>query len=88
MAGGRVVGDNGAFYFFYERKTRRRTRRYAKSSGQRALDRGLLEAIRSEVREVEGSAVAAGQPYREADLVTRHQRAHGLAKLASRLLKN
>lgn len=64
-----VVGENGAFYFRYNSKTRRMTRRYAKSSEQRAQDRGLLEAIRSDVlREVEGSAVAADQAYREADL--------------------
>lgn len=64
-----VVGENGAFYFRYDDARRTMMRRYAKSPEERQRDKRLLEAIREAVlAEVPGAAVAADQPYREADL--------------------
>lgn len=64
-----VVGENGAFYFRYEDKTKKLTRRYAKDAVERSGDALKLQAIREAVlREVPGAAVAADQAYREADL--------------------
>ena len=64
-----VVGENGAFYFRYDDARRTMLRRYAKSAEERQRDQHLLEAIREAVlAEVPGAAVAADQPYREADL--------------------
>lgn len=64
-----VVGENGAFYFRYEDATRKLTRRYAKLPLERAQDKVRLEEIREAVlEEIPGTAVAADQAYREADL--------------------
>jgi hypothetical protein len=64
-----LVGENGAFYFYYNRQDRKMTRRYWKSAQERRTDRVRLDAIRDKVlAEVPGSALAADQAYREADL--------------------
>ncbi len=64
-----VVGENGAFYFRYDHAARRMTRRYARSDAERAHDRERLTAIGAEVLQaVPGTALAADQAYREADL--------------------
>ncbi|HTP97104.1 MAG TPA: HAD-IIB family hydrolase [Burkholderiales bacterium] len=64
-----VVGENGAFYFRYDSAARRMIRRYASDERERAADRARLAALRDRIlREVPGSALAADQPYREADL--------------------
>lgn len=64
-----VVGENGAFYFSYDRGRRRVVRRWAQSRGERARGRERLEAVRERVlEEVRGSRVAGDQAYREADL--------------------
>ena len=64
-----VVGENGAFYFRYDRAARHMVRRYAASSEQRAANREGLAAVRDRIlRAVPGCAVAADQHYREADL--------------------
>ncbi|MBX3598779.1 MAG: HAD family phosphatase [Rhizobiaceae bacterium] len=64
-----VVGENGAFYFRFDPAERLMKRAYAKSLTDRTADRQKLDAIRERVlREVPGAAVAADQPYREADL--------------------
>jgi HAD superfamily hydrolase (TIGR01484 family) len=64
-----VVGENGAFYFRYEAKTKRMIRRYAKDDGQRRIARDRLNEIqRAVLAEVPGAAVASDQAYREADL--------------------
>ena len=64
-----VVGENGAFYFRYERAERKMRRVYVRSAEQRALDKQRLAALADEiVRRVPGSAVAADQAYRESDL--------------------
>jgi HAD superfamily hydrolase (TIGR01484 family) len=64
-----VVGENGAFYFHYDRRSRRMQRVYADDADTRARHRARLSAIASEILQaVPGAAVAADQAYRETDL--------------------
>jgi HAD superfamily hydrolase (TIGR01484 family) len=64
-----VVGENGAFYYRYDRTLRKMQRRYFKTAEQRAADRGRLEEVKLKIlAEVPGCAVSADQAYREADL--------------------
>ncbi|MGH6945206.1 MAG: HAD-IIB family hydrolase [Geminicoccaceae bacterium] len=77
-----VVGENGAFYFAYERATRRMLRSFWTSARQRADDRMRLELLRARIlAEVPGAAVAADQAFREADLAIDH--AEDVAPLAA-----
>jgi HAD superfamily hydrolase (TIGR01484 family) len=64
-----VVGENGAFWFRYDRN-RHRLRRYFWSSPEaRAAARVRLDGLeRAILAAVPGSAIAADQPYRIADL--------------------
>jgi HAD superfamily hydrolase (TIGR01484 family) len=64
-----LVGENGAFYFHYDDREKKMIRRYWKSTEERRVDRGKLDAIREKVLTgVPGCAVATDQAYREADL--------------------
>jgi hypothetical protein len=64
-----VIGENGAFYFRYDRSARRMQRRFARSESERQQDVARLAAIERQVlAEVAGAAVAADQAYRVADL--------------------
>lgn len=64
-----VIGENGAFYFRYDDRARRMTRRYAKPEDARGADRSRLAEIREAVlSEVPGAAISADQAYRDADL--------------------
>ena len=64
-----VVGENGAFYYTYDRESRRMQRRYLISEADRQQSRRGLERIRHRVLdEVPGAAIAADQPFRLADL--------------------
>ncbi len=64
-----VVGENGAFYFRYDRARRRMERSYFKAADDRAADRRRLEALQAKIlAEVPGCAVSADQAFREADL--------------------
>lgn len=64
-----IVGENGAFYFAWDRARRRVVRRWARPAARRAADRARLAELADEiVGEVKGARVAADQPYREADL--------------------
>jgi HAD superfamily hydrolase (TIGR01484 family) len=64
-----VVGENGAFYFRYDRRARRMHRRFVDDAPTRARNRERLRAIGEEiVQRVPGAAIAADQPYRETDL--------------------
>ena len=64
-----VVGENGAFWFRYDRSGRRLVKRYVVDDEERALRRARLGAIAERVlREVPGTAIASDQAYREADL--------------------
>lgn len=64
-----VVGENGAFYFRYDRASRRMTRRFW--LGRAAIDdaRAKLTKLGSEiVAKIPGIAISEDQPYRAADL--------------------
>jgi hypothetical protein len=64
-----LVGENGAFYFYYDMNEKKMIRRYIKSKQERLTDRSRLDAICKQVlAAVPGCAVAADQSYREADL--------------------
>jgi HAD superfamily hydrolase (TIGR01484 family) len=64
-----VVGENGAFYFRYERRERRMRKRFLAGEGERNVARTRLARLeRVILREVPGSAVASDQQYRESDL--------------------
>jgi HAD superfamily hydrolase (TIGR01484 family) len=64
-----VVGENGAFYFRYDDAKKRLIRHYAKSATERRADAVRLRDIqRAVLAEIPGTAVAADQAYREADL--------------------
>jgi HAD superfamily hydrolase (TIGR01484 family) len=62
-----VVGENGAFYFFYDGE--RLHKRFQDSAESRAAKRARLEAIATQIlAAVPGCALASDQPYRETDL--------------------
>jgi HAD superfamily hydrolase (TIGR01484 family) len=64
-----VVGENGAFFFRYDRNAHRMDRHYVDSPEIRAAQRAKLAAIGEEiVSSVRGAAIAADQAYRESDL--------------------
>jgi HAD superfamily hydrolase (TIGR01484 family) len=64
-----VVGENGAFYFCYDRGRKRMRRWFAASDAARAENRRRLQALGQQIlAEVPGAAIAADQLYREADL--------------------
>lgn len=64
-----VIGENGAFYFRYDRQARRMVRRYFVDAEERRENRRRLRAIATQVLvEVPGCQVAADQPFREVDL--------------------
>ena len=64
-----VVGENGAFWFRYDDTAHRMKRDYRRSAEERAGDRDRLDAIAKDVlATVPGTAIAADQDYRSADL--------------------
>ena len=64
-----VVGENGAFYFWYDAHAGRLGRRYQDPPALRTEQRARLETIaRSIIEAVPGCALAADQDYRETDL--------------------
>ncbi|MSO94048.1 MAG: HAD-IIB family hydrolase [Rhodospirillales bacterium] len=64
-----VVGENGAFYFHYDHGRRAMVRRFWIGADERRRDRARLDALAGEIlAAVPGAAIAADQPYREADL--------------------
>jgi hypothetical protein len=64
-----VVGENGAFYFRYDRAARHMTRRFDQSDALRATNRDRLMQIKDRIlTAVPGAAVASDQAYRETDL--------------------
>ncbi|MDX1374683.1 MAG: HAD-IIB family hydrolase [Burkholderiales bacterium] len=64
-----VVGENGAFYFWYDARAGRLDRRYADPADVRTERRARLQAIAGGIVEaVPGCALAADQAYRETDL--------------------
>jgi HAD superfamily hydrolase (TIGR01484 family) len=64
-----VVGENGAFYYSYDRRSRRMTRRALGDRSDPEADRRELMRVASRVlREVPGTALAADQPFRVSDI--------------------
>lgn len=64
-----VVGENGAFYFWYDNKARRLCKRFLDPEEIRAEKRRRLLAVREEVlASVPGAGIAGDQLYRETDL--------------------
>ena len=64
-----VIGENGAFYFRYDRAERRMRSRFWASGDERASNRARLDALASTILSaVPGAALASDQPYRVADL--------------------
>ncbi len=64
-----VVGENGAFYFRYDRVGRKMHKRFLASDRQRRDARARLDGLKQAIlTEVPGSAVASDQHYRETDL--------------------
>jgi HAD superfamily hydrolase (TIGR01484 family) len=64
-----VIGENGAFYFKYDRSRKKMVREYFDSKEKRKEAEEKLSRIRDEVlQSIPGAAVAADQPYRIADL--------------------
>ncbi len=64
-----VVGENGAFYFSYDRCRRKMRQCFAKNEQERGRDRERLELLRTRiVSEVPGAGIASDQDYRIADL--------------------
>jgi hypothetical protein len=64
-----VVGENGAFYFRYDRAARRLEKRFRDEAATRERNRARLAAVRDRIlAEVPGAALASDQLYREADL--------------------
>jgi hypothetical protein len=64
-----VVGENGAFYFAYDRTARKLVKRFRDDEAMRAANRARLAAVRDRILSaVPGTALASDQLYREADL--------------------
>jgi HAD superfamily hydrolase (TIGR01484 family) len=64
-----VVGENGAFYFAYDRASRKLVKRFRDDDATRTANRARLAAVRDRIlAEVPGTALASDQLYREADL--------------------
>jgi len=64
-----VVGENGAFAFWYDAHAGRLGRRYQDSAAPRAERRAQLESVaRTIIEAVPGCALASDQRYRETDL--------------------
>ena len=64
-----VVGENGAFYFWYDKEERSLKKSFLDSDSARAEKRQRLITIRDEIlAAVPGSALASDQLYRETDL--------------------
>ena len=64
-----VIGENGAFYFRYDRTRRAMARRYVDDAAARARHREQLTRVAEEIlAAIPGSAIAADQSYRETDI--------------------
>ncbi len=64
-----VVGENGAFYFAYDRARRKMQRRFLAGDEERRDARARLDELRKTIlTQVPGSAVSSDQHYRETDL--------------------
>src|SRR3990172_6803003 len=64
-----VVGENGAFYFRYDRDARVMRRRFVDDAATRSRHRQRLEQFAADIlKAIPNAAIAADQLYRETDL--------------------
>lgn len=64
-----VVGENGGFYFCYDRKTKKMKRHYTQNEEEQKANRKKLDQLQEKIlREVPGSAIASDQFCRLLDL--------------------
>jgi len=64
-----VVGENGAFYFWFDQKEQKLLKRFRDPADLRAQKRERLMQVKHEIlASVPGAALASDQLYREADL--------------------
>lgn len=64
-----VVGENGAFYFSYDRQARKMHQRFFATAEERLENRRKLSMLRDRIlSEIPGAGIASDQHYREADL--------------------
>lgn len=64
-----IIGENGAFYFVYDRARRKMRARYFVDAGAMRANRARLDALAPAILSaVPGAALASDQPYRIADL--------------------
>ncbi len=64
-----VVGENGAFYFWYDQKEKKVKKRFVDPDPVREEKRRRLSVVKDEIlNSVPGTALASDQHYREADL--------------------
>ena len=64
-----VVGENGAFYFWYDQQEKKVKKRFMDPDPVREEKRRRLSLVKEEIlRAVPGTALASDQQYREADL--------------------
>ena len=64
-----VIGENGAFYFWYDDEASRLCRRYMDPLSVRKANSRKLQKVGEEIlRSVPGAGIASDQAYREADL--------------------
>lgn len=64
-----IVGENGAFYFSYQRRTRKMQQYFVASESERAVHREKLNQLKESIlRDVPGAALASDQFCRVADL--------------------
>lgn len=64
-----VIGENGAFYYAYDRGARKMARRLHPAAAAEISREGRFDRITARVgKEVPGAAVSADQPFRIADL--------------------
>ena len=64
-----VVGENGAFYFYFDATEKKLKQRFIKDDATRRRDREKLSEIAQQILQaVPGTALASDQRYREADI--------------------
>jgi HAD superfamily hydrolase (TIGR01484 family) len=64
-----VVGENGAFYFWYDQQEKKVKKRFMDPDPVREANRRRLSLLKEEIlNSVPGTALASDQPYRESDL--------------------